>query len=357
MKFFEDYFKSYSNLLDISMLGDDYLKFIDLCNEVKNRNGKIVFLGNGASASISSQAATDFSQHAHIRSHAFNDHNLITAFGNDYGYENWMTEALKVYADSDDLFILISSSGESKNILNAASYLKANNYNFFSFTGMNPENNLKKLSDNFLWIDSNSYNHIENAHMFLILMAANLIENSKVSLAEIKNNADFLIDYLNKEVDHELLVDMRSLCDEVKNTNSKLIFIGKGGFSSIASHAATDFSKQSRIKSICFNDHNLLTTYANDFGQNNWAKEALKVYAKETDVLFLMSVSGNSRNLVSAGEFFLTNNKKIITFTGTCKDNSLSKIGYVNFSTTRNEPFMVQSIASTQIFSVVDYFG
>ena len=49
-------------------------------------NGRLIFIGNGASASLASHAATDFTKQAKIPSIAFNDHNLITALSNDYGY-------------------------------------------------------------------------------------------------------------------------------------------------------------------------------------------------------------------------------------------------------------------------------
>ena len=49
----------------------------------------------------------------------FNEHNLITCFTNDYGQENWLKKALELYSNKEDLIILISSSGKSKNIINA----------------------------------------------------------------------------------------------------------------------------------------------------------------------------------------------------------------------------------------------
>ena len=50
----------------------------------------------------------------------FNESDLITCFANDYGYEHWMEKALEAYANKGDLVILISSSGESQNMINGA---------------------------------------------------------------------------------------------------------------------------------------------------------------------------------------------------------------------------------------------
>ena len=59
---------------------------------------------------------------------------MITCFANDYKYENWVVEAIKAYSLEQDLFILISSSGTSKNIVNAADIVnKKNEFNNFKW--------------------------------------------------------------------------------------------------------------------------------------------------------------------------------------------------------------------------------
>ena len=85
---------------------------------------KIIIAGNGASASIASHFSVDMTKNGLIRCINFNESNLLTCFSNDYGYENWVKEALKFYADNGDLIILISSSGNSLNMINAAKFIK-----------------------------------------------------------------------------------------------------------------------------------------------------------------------------------------------------------------------------------------
>ena len=92
--------------------------------KIKHDNAKLIFCGNGASASISAHGAVDFSKQAKIRSVTFNEANLITCLANDYGYENWVKKTLEFHADAGDLIILISSKGESKNMINACKYLR-----------------------------------------------------------------------------------------------------------------------------------------------------------------------------------------------------------------------------------------
>ena len=60
-----------------------------------------------------------------------NESNLITCFSNDYGYENWIKEALNFYYDKGDVVILVSSSGNSKNIVNAAKWCIKKKQNLF----------------------------------------------------------------------------------------------------------------------------------------------------------------------------------------------------------------------------------
>ena len=66
-----------------------------------------------------------------IKALSFDNSAHITCFANDYKFENWILETLKVYADKDDLIILLSASGNSKNIINAAKFCKNRKINFF----------------------------------------------------------------------------------------------------------------------------------------------------------------------------------------------------------------------------------
>ncbi len=120
---FNDYNKSINKLLN-TVSEDKLNQTIKLINKSKSKSGKIYLAGNGGSASIASHVSVDFAKIAKVNSSTFNNSNLITCFANDYGYENWITEAIKAYMNKNDMIILISSSGTSKNIVNAAKYCK-----------------------------------------------------------------------------------------------------------------------------------------------------------------------------------------------------------------------------------------
>ena len=69
------------------------------------KNCWLIFFGNGASASLCSHAATDFTKQAKINALSFNDHNLITALSNDYGYDKWVTKVIEFYSEQNDMII------------------------------------------------------------------------------------------------------------------------------------------------------------------------------------------------------------------------------------------------------------
>ena len=84
-------------------------------------------------------------------------------------------KAVEFYGDEGDLLILISSSGSSANVVNAANRAKELNMAVITFSGMNSENPLRKLGDINFWVDSKAYNFVENIHQFWLLAIVDLI--------------------------------------------------------------------------------------------------------------------------------------------------------------------------------------
>jgi hypothetical protein len=80
---------------------------------------KLIFVGNGGSASIASHMATDYSKNDGIRSLALNDSSMLTCLGNDLGYEQVFAKQIELHARAKIFLIAISSSGRSPNILYA----------------------------------------------------------------------------------------------------------------------------------------------------------------------------------------------------------------------------------------------
>ena len=169
-EFLENYWKRYQEIFINSKRNDDILTLKNTINETYNSGGKLIFVGNGASASLCSHAATDFTKQAKIKSIAFNDHNLITALSNDYGYESWVAKAIEFYSDNNDMLIFISVSGESKNLINGIDFAKKNKLKTASLTGSKENNTLRSKSDASLWVDSKAYNIVESIHTIWITL-------------------------------------------------------------------------------------------------------------------------------------------------------------------------------------------
>ena len=181
-------------LKDLSELIKPNDKLVNKLFQVKNifcgtskKKGKILIFGNGGSAAIASHVSVDLTKNANIRAVNFNESDLITCFSNDYGYERWIEKAVDFYADKNDTLVLISSSGKSKNMINACKAAKRKKIKVISFTGHAKNNPLSKVADLSLWINSKAYNFIENTHQIWLLTVCDLIIGKREYPAKKKN--------------------------------------------------------------------------------------------------------------------------------------------------------------------------
>jgi D-sedoheptulose 7-phosphate isomerase len=168
--FFNKYFNIFLKLLE-SINNKDLADCSNVFKKLQKNKKKLIFIGNGGSAAIASHISVDLSKNAKIRYINFNEADLITCLSNDYGHENWMQAALNIYCDKGDIVVLISSSGRSLNILNAAKWCIKNKIKFITFSGNDNDNPLKKINTqgiNF-WVNSKAYNHIEGMHLLLLM--------------------------------------------------------------------------------------------------------------------------------------------------------------------------------------------
>ncbi len=169
--FFNKYFKEQKRLLSLNQSTKNKLENVKKYLEfIKKNKRKVMIFGNGGSAAIASHFSVDLTKVSKIRCVNFNESSLLTCFSNDYGYENWIKKVLEFYANPKDLIILISSSGESKNMINACKFaLKKKHFPIITFTGFKKNNSLNKLGHINFWVNSKTYNYIENIHQFMLL--------------------------------------------------------------------------------------------------------------------------------------------------------------------------------------------
>ena len=148
---------------------DDFVpQAISMCREAHNAGNKVMFVGNGASASHASHMAADFSKNGRIRSVAFNDAAALTCYANDYSYEEVFSKQIEMQGHSGDVLVAISSSGESENIVQAVRAARKIGASVITLSGFEAENRLRQLGDLNAWVPSPEYGFVEIAHLGII---------------------------------------------------------------------------------------------------------------------------------------------------------------------------------------------
>lgn len=125
---------------------------------------KLIFIGNGGSAAISSHMSTDFWKNGGMRAVAFNDSSLLTCIGNDYGYKHVFEKPVEMFADRGDLLIAISSSGQSENILLGVKAARARGCAVVTLSGFKSDNPLSAMGDCNFYVPSSAYGTVEVLH-------------------------------------------------------------------------------------------------------------------------------------------------------------------------------------------------
>lgn len=118
---------------------------------------------------------------------------------------------------------------------------------------------------------------------------------------------------------------------QAANDKKTIYFIGNGGSAAIASHMAIDFWKNGGIKALAFNDGPLLTCVSNDYGYQHVFEKPIEMFADEGDVLFAVSSSGRSENILCGVRAGISKKCRVITLSGFDEDNLLLSMGDYNF--------------------------
>ena len=141
---------------------------------------------------------------------------------------------------------------------------------------------------------------------------------------------------------------------EATERGGKMMFIGNGGSAAIASHMAIDFTKNGGMPALCFNDGAALTCLGNDFGYEEVFAGQLRAHARKGDVLFAISSSGSSENILRAVAVARSRGCAVITMSGFKPGNPLRALGDVNFHLGSCEYGLVEVAHTAMIHAVVD---
>lgn len=121
-----------------------------------------------------------------------------------------------------------------------------------------------------------------------------------------------------------------TMAQAVHQRGGDLYFIGNGGSAAIASHMANDWTKNGGMRARCFNDPAALTCIGNDDGYASTFSFPASRFMRPNDMLFAVSSSGRSNNILAASEVATANSAQLITLSGFDQDNPLRKLGDLN---------------------------
>lgn len=129
---------------------------------------EIILIGNGGSNAIASHMAVDYTKFLNKRCYVPNASDMLSMMTNDYGIENMYSKFIEYNHSLNQIAILISSSGNSVNIINAANKCNELNIPMVLLSGFDPMNKLnlleyKNIKMNY-WVDSTNYGEVEMAH-------------------------------------------------------------------------------------------------------------------------------------------------------------------------------------------------
>jgi D-sedoheptulose 7-phosphate isomerase len=148
-------------------LADALEKTINLMISQTSKGYKVIFIGNGGSASIASHQAIDFFKNGGMPAICFNDSSLLTCLSNDFGYQYVFEKPIEMFADKGDIVVAISSSGKSENILRGVDAGVRRNCHIITLSGFEPDNLLRTGGDTNFYVPSNAYGNVEITHLTL----------------------------------------------------------------------------------------------------------------------------------------------------------------------------------------------
>ena len=158
------------------------IKAVEEIIKVFQNNGKIFFMGNGGSAADSQHIAAEFiglfqKKRRSLPAIALTtDTSILTALGNDYGYEVIFSRQLEGLGKKGDIVVGISTSGNSKNVIAGVKKAKALGIKSISLTGCKG-GKLAELCDINLIVPSNKTARIQESHICIAHSICELVEN------------------------------------------------------------------------------------------------------------------------------------------------------------------------------------
>jgi D-sedoheptulose 7-phosphate isomerase len=133
---------------------------------------EIILIGNGGSNAICSHIAQDYTKILGKRACAFSDASRLTCYINDFGMESAYEQFIRDFHTDHTLIILISSSGNSSNIVRCADYCVSAGLPLIILTGFDAHNEVREVASVYaeidMHVDSTSYGVVECVHQIFL---------------------------------------------------------------------------------------------------------------------------------------------------------------------------------------------
>lgn len=149
-------------------LQEGFQQLLRLTQTTRKKHATIFLVGNGASASMASHIAADLCKNAGLSTEVFSDFSLLTAVANDVGADQLFAVPLKRRAQPGDILVTISSSGRSRNILEAVRAGRRQGLKVVTFSAMHRNNPLRRSGDLNFYVAAETYGLAESAHAVLL---------------------------------------------------------------------------------------------------------------------------------------------------------------------------------------------
>ena len=174
---------------------------------------------------------------------------------------------------------------------------------------------------------------------------------------------DFLTSYLNDfsdlvKPDEDVVQKLAEVADLLKDVHAdgkKTLIFGNGGSAAISSHFSVDLTKNAGLRCVNFNEADLITCFANDYGFERWIEKAVDFYGDEGDLLIVISSSGSSKNMLNGVKAARKGNfKAVVTLSGFAEDNPLRQLGNLNLWVNSRAYNFVENIHQVWLLAIVD---
>jgi phosphoheptose isomerase len=164
-------------------LETDFLQAVETVHQCLRNGGKLLICGNGGSAADSAHIATEFTcrfkedRRPYPAMALSTDGGLLTAIGNDYGFQEIFSRQVWAFAKPGDVLIALSTSGKSRNVLSAIEEARRHQMKSIAFLGKGG-GFTAGAADIDLIVNSDSTARIQEAHKFLLHVLCEIVESA-----------------------------------------------------------------------------------------------------------------------------------------------------------------------------------